>query len=225
MLSRIFDVDNVVFRTIDKIGKIFMLNLFWVIFSLPVVTMGAATTALLYSSMKLQTGEGYWYENFWRSFKENFKQATVIFLLYALLGVFLAADFMLGGQTKGSFGLVMQGAAGIVFVPYFLSLLYVFGVQSRFVNTVKDTIRYAFFMALKNIKYTVQMAILFILFVWVNTTVLLFNFLTLVYGFGLMGYFFASYYRKTFEKYLDQSYKLVGESITGEADKESSSKE
>lgn len=219
MLNRIFDVDNAVFRTIDKIGKIFMLNLFWLVFSLPVVTMGAATSALIYSSMKLQTGEGYWYENFWKSFKENFKQATVIFLLYAVLGIFLAADFMLGGQAEGSFGIVMQALAGIVFVPYFLSLLYVFGVQCRFVNTVGNTIRYSFFMALKNIKYTIQMGILFIFFVWINTTVLLFNFLTLIFGFGLMGFFFASYYRKTFEKYLDQSYKLMGESITGEKEK------
>ncbi|MCM1257457.1 MAG: DUF624 domain-containing protein [Roseburia sp.] len=207
MLSRIFDVDNVVFRTIDKIGKIIILNLFWIVFSLPVVTMGASTTALLYSSMKVQTGEGYWYENFWKSFKENFKQATAIFLLYALLGAFLAMDFMMGGQTKGHFGLVMQGIAGIVFVPYFLSLLYVFGVQSRFVNTVKDTIRYAFFMSLKNLKYTIQMAILFIFFVWINTTVVFFNFLTLIFGFGLMGYFFASYYRKIFEKYLETDKK------------------
>lgn len=219
MLNRIFDVDNAVFRTIDKIGKIFMLNLFWLVFSLPVVTMGAATSALIYSSMKLQTGEGYWYENFWKSFKENFKQATVIFLLYAVLGIFLAADFMLGGQAEGSFGVLMQALAGIVFVPYFLSLLYVFGVQCRFVNTVGNTIRYSFFMALKNIKYTIQMGILFIFFVWINTTVLLFNFLTLIFGFGLMGFFFASYYRKTFEKYLDQSYKLMGESITGEKEK------
>ena len=97
----------------------------------------------------------------------------------------------------------MQGAAMILAIPYFLSLLYVFGVQSRFVNPVKDTIRYSFFMALRNMKCTIQMAILMILLVWANTTVLLVNFLTLVYGFGLMGYFFAAYYKKAFGKYLN----------------------
>lgn len=222
MLNRIFNVDNVVFRTVDKIGKIFMLNLFWLVFSLPVVTMGAATTALIYSSMKVQTGEGYWYTNFWKSFKENLKQATVIFLLYLVLGAFLIVDFMLGGQTRGPLGVMIQGAAGIIFVPYFLSLLYVFGVQSRFVNPVKATIRYAFFMSLKNFKYTLQMAILVIFFIWINTTVLFFNFITLIYGFGLMGYFFASYYRKTFDKYLDHSYELAGESIVSAGNKENS---
>lgn len=203
MLDRIFDMDNVVWRGIDKIGKIFLLNLLWLLCSLPVFTMGASTTALLYSSMKLHENEGYWYQNFFKSFRENFKQATGIFLLYALAGAFLAADFMLGGRAGNTFGLMMQAAAGILAIPYFLSLLYVFGVQAKFVNPVKATIRYSFFMALRNMKYTIQMAILMILFVWVNTTTLLANFLSLIYGFGLLGFFFAAYYRKAFGKYLN----------------------
>lgn len=203
MLERIFNIDNVVFRGIDKIGKIFLLNLLWLICSLPIFTMGASTTALIYSSMKLHENEGYWHQNFFKSFKENFKQATGLFFLYFVVGAILAADFMLGGQAGNSFGFFMQICAGIVAVPYFLSLLYVFGVQAKFVNPVKATIRYAFFMALRNIKYTIQMAILVILFVWANTTTMLVNFLTLIYGFGLMGFFFSAYYKKVFQKYLD----------------------
>ena len=38
MWDRFFDLDNVVWRTIDKIGKIFLLNLLWLICSLPVFT-------------------------------------------------------------------------------------------------------------------------------------------------------------------------------------------
>ena len=53
MWDRFFDLDNVVWRTIDKIGKIFLLNLLWLICSLPVFTIGASTTALIYTSMKL----------------------------------------------------------------------------------------------------------------------------------------------------------------------------
>lgn len=40
MWDRFFDLDNVVWRTIDKIGKIFLLNLLWLICSLPVFTIG-----------------------------------------------------------------------------------------------------------------------------------------------------------------------------------------
>ena len=97
----------------------------------------------------------------------------------------------------------MQGVAAILFVPYFLSLLYVFGVQAKFVNPVKATIRYSFFVAMRNMKTTIQLAILMILFVWVNTTTLLANFLTLIYGIGLMGYFYGMYYKHTFARYIE----------------------
>lgn len=202
MLERIFDVDNPVWRAIDKVGKIFLLNLVWVICSLPVFTMGAATTALMYSSMKLQQNEGYWYKNFFHSFVQNFKQATGIFLLYLVVGILLVADFILGGQQGGAFGMLLQCGAGIIAIPYLLSLLYVFGVQAKFVNPVKATIRYAFFMALHNLKGTLQMVILMVLFIWVNTLTQLANYLTIIYGFGLIGYCMAAYQRKAFEKYI-----------------------
>lgn len=212
MLDRIFNPDNPVFRTINNIGKLFLLDMLWVLCSLPIFTMGASTTALIYACMKMKDDEGYVTSNFFHSFKENFKQATVIFLLYAVVGGILAADFVLGNQIEQrQLGLMLQIAAGILAIPYFLSLLYVFGVQSRFVNTVKDTIRYAFFMSLRNMKSTIQMAILVVLFVWVNTTVLLANFLCLIFGIGLMGYFFAFYYRHAFEKYLNPKKEEVVE--------------
>ena len=86
MWDRFFDLDNVVWRTIDKIGKIFLLNLLWLICSLPVFTIGASTTALIYTSMKLSDNEGYWHQNFFSSFKENFKQATALFFIYLAAG-------------------------------------------------------------------------------------------------------------------------------------------
>ena len=91
MWDRFFDLDNVVWRTIDKIGKIFLLNLLWLICSLPVFTIGASTTALIYTSMKLSDNEGYWHQNFFSSFKENFKQAT---------GVVRAGDAIARGQNR-----------------------------------------------------------------------------------------------------------------------------
>lgn len=104
MWDRFFDLDNVVWRTIDKIGKIFLLNLLWLICSLPVFTIGASTTALMYTSMKLSDNEGYWHQNFFSSFKENFKQATALFFIYLAAGAFLAGDFLLGGRAGNSFG-------------------------------------------------------------------------------------------------------------------------
>ena len=123
MWNRIFDVDNAVFRAIDTIGKIFILNLYWVICSLPIFTIGASTSALLYASMKLHDKEGYVTSNFFSSFKENFKQATEIWLIYLVIGILLGFDFMMGNQAKDTLGVCMQGGNDPCYSVFFITAL------------------------------------------------------------------------------------------------------
>lgn len=59
MLSRIFNVDNAVFRFFNTVGYIWWLHILWLLCSLPVITLGASTTALCYRCMKLHRKEGY----------------------------------------------------------------------------------------------------------------------------------------------------------------------
>ncbi len=204
MLKYLFDVENPVFQAINTIGKIFALNFIWLICSLPIVTIGASTTALIYASMKLHDKEGYIWKNFFSSFKENFKQSTILFLLFLAGGLIIMADVTLGNQAGSSLGKVVRLAAFILAVPYFLTSLYVFAVQSKFVNSIKDTIRYAFFVSLRNFKDTLQMALLVILLVWANTTIVLANYLTIACGAGMLAYFCSAYYNRVFKKYIPE---------------------
>ena len=80
MWDRFFDLDNVVWRTIDKIGKIFLLNLLWLICSLPVFTIGASTTALIYTSMKLRTMKGTGIRIFSRRLRRTLSRRRRCFL-------------------------------------------------------------------------------------------------------------------------------------------------
>ena len=86
---KFFSVDNPVWRFIRKIGYLWILNILWVVTSLPLVTVGASTTALIFACMKLRDDEGYPVRNYFRSFKDNFRQATVIWLIYVLFGAVL----------------------------------------------------------------------------------------------------------------------------------------
>lgn len=202
MLKYLFDVENPVFQAIYTVGKIAMLNFMWLICSLPIFTMGASTTALIYACMKLHRRKGYIWSNFFTSFKENFKQSTVLFLLFLLAGVILGADMVLGNQSGTGYGRMMKIGACILAVPYALTLLYVFAVQSKFVNTVKDTIRYSFFVALRNFKDTFQLLIFVVLTIWANTTVALVNYITIIFGIGALAYFCSAYYIRVFERYV-----------------------
>ena len=215
-MSRFFSVDNPVWAAIDTFFKIMLLNVLWVICSLPVITMGASTTALIYACMKLHKKEGYVVKNFFHSFRENFCQATVLFLIFLAGGAFLVADILLGNQSHTVYGNLMRILAFVLAVPYSFTLTYVFAVQSKFVNRVKNTIRYAFWLSVQNWKYTILMLLLYVFLVWVNTTIVLINLLTLMFGVGAVMYICASYYERSFEPFLKTS---------GEEDEESTQEE
>lgn len=77
---------------IQKILNLMLLSIYWLVSCLPVVTIGAATAALYYTTQKvIKNDRGYVSGEYWRAFKENFKNATLCWLVHGLLG-FLFAD-------------------------------------------------------------------------------------------------------------------------------------
>ena len=92
-MGKIFDMDNPVFRTISKLVDLIWLNIIFIIFSLPVVTIGASVTALMSVTMKMaRDREGYMWAGFWKSFKENFTQSTIIWIIMILVVTVLGTD-------------------------------------------------------------------------------------------------------------------------------------
>lgn len=94
-------MDRPMWRFFGSLGDFFILTVYWVITSWPIVTIGASTTALFYVCMKLRRREeGKLWQMYMKSFKENFKQATFIWLLY----IFIAVDVAIIGHM-----LIQQG--------------------------------------------------------------------------------------------------------------------
>lgn len=207
---RIFDVENPIFRFIGKVGDIWLLNLLWLITSLPVVTLGAATTALLGTAIKLADNtEGHIIKDYFNAFVRNFKQATLIFLLTACVGTILAADICFWANNEASESYLFLALMLGLSIPYIAVLAYVFAVQARFKNTVKDTIRNAFFMAIKHLRYTITLLLLIAVLIILNYTVLLVNYFTLMFGVGLFAYLSALVYIEVFRNYEPEPVKSI----------------
>ena len=82
----LFSYDSPFSRFLYFVADIVTLHFLWILYSLPIITIGASTTALYYSCMKrIRTGEGYVTQNFRKSFRQNFKQSTNWWDLYFLL--------------------------------------------------------------------------------------------------------------------------------------------
>lgn len=205
MLSRIFNVDNAVFRFFQILGEIWWLHLLWLVCSLPVVTLGASTTALIYSCMKLRKRDGYATRNFFHSFRENFRQSTILLLFFVICGSILLLDLLLCRQFDSIIGRFIKYGAIALMIPYCMTLLYAFAIQAKFVNPVKKTLQYAFAVAGKYFVYTIQMAIVVAVVLVLNTTIILVNFITLSMGVGVVVYILSIYYDKIFSEMIAQA--------------------
>lgn len=119
------------------------LNVLWLICSLPVVTVGAATTALYSVTLKLAEGDdGHLTQRFFRAFRENYRQATVLWLIVLAGGVFLALDgyilYHLRASSTGAAAVFWTLLLAVILaaaVAYAIILVYVFPLTASVVNT------------------------------------------------------------------------------------------
>ena len=205
MLKAFFSPDNPVWRFFILLGRIWWLNILWLVCSLPIITMGASTTALIYSCMKLRADDGYPTKNFFRSFKENFRQSTLLWLIYLAMAVLIALGLIFWNNSTLPFAKIAWAVILAVGILYFMSLMYVFAIQSKFINPIKDTIKYSVLMAFTNFKSTVLIALIFIGVVLLNIfSYFVVNFITLNIGMGIVTYWASFHYQMVFRKYIPE---------------------
>lgn len=159
-MGGLFSIENPVWQFINRLLHIFLLNLLWIVCSLPVFTMGASTTAVYYVTLKMvRNEEGYTVRSFFDAFKTNFKQATVIWLILLLIGAFVGVDLTvyLRSTSVNVVGLVLMAAFFAVAVGFVFECIYVFALLARFDNTVKGTMVNALIMSIRHLPYSVLM--------------------------------------------------------------------
>ena len=95
-MNRLFSLDGKLFHILSRIADLILLNVLWLLSSLPIITIGASTTALYYVMLKIVKNEdSYIIRSFFHSFFQNIRQSTIIcsFLLpevqYLLITIFV----------------------------------------------------------------------------------------------------------------------------------------
>lgn len=150
--------DNVIVRALNKICDMVCLNVLWLICCIPIVTIGASTTALYTIMLKMvRNEEGYIFRGFFKAFKDNFKQSTIIWIVLFLLGIVCWIDFRVAGMISGTAGFVMRSV--FIFVGFILLSVinYIFPLTARYENSIKATSRNALILAVGRLPYTILM--------------------------------------------------------------------
>ena len=147
-------IDNGVTRFLGKVADFMFLNLLWIVCSIPIITIGASTTAMYSVMLKLvKNEEGYIVKGFLKAFKENFRQSTLMWLLYLVFGIVIVVDFMLLRMMSPSIRTVMQ--------VFLISMgIYGFALQARYENRIKNTLKNALILTVAKMPYTLLMLVI-----------------------------------------------------------------
>ena len=143
----------------SKFGQLFLklaygccLNVMWLVCCLPIVTIGASTTALYYTCFKIAKDEGSFITTmFFRSFKQNFKQATIIWLIMLAAGLIIGADaillYRLRAASTGTAAVLWTLLLACIFacmIAYVIEFTYIFPLLSIASNTTANMFKNAF---------------------------------------------------------------------------------
>jgi len=162
-----FDVNNGVFRVLGKIIDCFYLSLLFLLTSIPVFTIGASFSAMYYTVQKvIKNDRGYIASEYWHSFKTNFKQGTIIWLIVLVVGIVLIGDYKImqtlaeAGNPVGKIYMMF----GIFLFMEIVWCLYVFPYLARFENKTKTIMKNAAFIAILNLPRTLLIIVLSVVF-------------------------------------------------------------
>ena len=163
-MNKVFNFEGPVFTFLSRLADLFWLNLLYVLCCIPLVTVGAASTALYYVTLKMaKDEEGYITRSYFKSFKDNFVQATVIWLIVLVVGVIMFLDLRIvqsAGITSDAVRNVVTVAVLVMAIVVSMTLVYLFPILAQFDNTVKNTIRNAFLISIRHLPYTLLLIVI-----------------------------------------------------------------
>lgn len=204
-MSNFFSMESPFYKFMSRLADMLKLNVLWLFMSgvaemfmiqlvlafsglgkyqlvsyLPLVMTGAATTAAFNITLKMvDEQEGYIAKAYFKAYRENLKKGTVIGIisLVAIYAIWL--DFQLFNVTEqlNQNGTVYLVVGIIASMMAFMHLIYAFPLQARYENTVINTLRNSFSIA---VRYFIKTIFLFFVsafviafFLWNNVTMFL----------------------------------------------------
>lgn len=195
-MDSLFSMDNRFFRGLGKLVDLVWINLLTLVCALPVVTAGASFASMYYLLLRMaENDSGALTRGFFRAFRKNFKNATVVWLgALAVLAVYaynlwLVRQGVLDGM--GIFGKISLGVIVLILAAVIMILNYYFALTARYENSVKHTLKNAALLTVAFLPRSLCMAVLMLFPLALTFLSDYFFWLWGLYGLSYPGYLIA----------------------------------
>lgn len=206
-MSGFFSTEGKLYGSLNLLTDLVLLNIVWILTSIPVVTIGASSTALWSVVIKmLRKEDPSVIREFFIAFRKNFKEATLIWLGVMGLGALAIASLAVCGSVEALRG--MRLVLMITFALFAGIVQYLFPMIAVFRNPYQKTIKNAVILAVAHLPQTILM--LFVgsapFFIAAFMTEMLFGvFLCLVVLFSFSVWINAHFICRMFQRWMPEA--------------------
>jgi Predicted integral membrane protein len=193
-----FNPDSSFFKVTTTISQFIVLNILYLIICLPIITIGAATTALFDVTMNYADFEsGYLIKDFFKSFYLNWKKSTLIFFSFGLpiIALVFSSAFWLSFQSVVSILIFIVASIGIVYL--LISFILSCAQLARFENTTKQVIKNALLLTMAHPLRSLGLLAILITVTFLSLSVPGFSFMLLLLGCSFTAYCMSFLINKT----------------------------
>lgn len=200
----IFAVDGPLMNFLNKVADLIIVNVLWLICSLPILTIGASTTAMQTVVLQIvRNEEAHVSKTFFEAFRKNFKQSTIAWLIILGIGSILYLDFYFCTQLSGGGRQVFLVAFVVLTFLLLITVNYLFPIQAFFENSTRKLFKNSFFMAIAHVPATMVIFLMNLL-PWLLLffgEIFMAVFINVIIGFSFVAWVNARIFRKMFDKY------------------------
>lgn len=205
-MNRLFNLDNPFMQFLFRVSDLIILNLIFMLSCIPIVTIGASISALHSVCLKIVRGqESYMWQGFWKAFRQNFKQGTILWIISILLFIFINMDYTILNAVDIPFFSYVKVALGAVTTILFSMFIYVFPIIAHFKCTIRQAIKNALFMTIGHLPFSiilvVMYSLIFFLATWNVKTLALVIAVATICGFSVVTLTACIIFDRIFKKY------------------------
>lgn len=195
------NIDSKPVRIANKAADIVIVNVLFLVTSIPVLTIGASCCSMHHVLYRMSKNEeGYVVKSYFKAFRENFKKATLLWLIMLPILLVMAWNVIAMISNYTIFPGWMVGILTVVYLFVCMVMMYVFPLQAHFENSIKNTIKNSVAVMLVNFPRSVLMVLVYLMplaAVAISYSALIG---ILFCGFSLPALGACFLYRKVFEK-------------------------
>lgn len=152
----LFRIDSPFYKGLCYVTDFVSIVFLWLVCCIPVITIGASTTAFYTAGMRLhEERERYITKEFFQAFRMNLKQGTGAFLLQLFVGVILFLDLLFWWNINTSLRGIMLALTLLMIMGYFIVSLYLYPLIAKFTNSLGAQIKNAVLFPILYLPYTV----------------------------------------------------------------------